>query len=65
MVLIDYNLDKNHPDLDGWLNSKNPFKYGYTDEELKYAYSIMDLLPLKNGMNGIRSQLLKAQKKLY
>jgi hypothetical protein len=63
--IIDYKLDGNNPDLDEWFNSKNPFKYGYKEEELKNAYSMMDLLPLKYGMNAIRGQLLKANKKIW
>jgi hypothetical protein len=63
--LIDYKLDKYNPDLDEWFNSKNAFKYGLTEEELKNAYSMMDLLPLKYGMNAIRGQLLKAKKKIW
>jgi len=62
--IIDYSLDENNPDLDEWFNSKNPFKYVYK-EELKDAYSMMDLLPLKYGMNAIRGQLLKANKKIW
>ena len=63
--IIGYKLDKDNPDLDEWFNSKNAFKYSLTDEELKNAYSMMDLLPLKFGMNAIREQLLKAQKKIW
>ena len=63
--IIDYKLDKDNPNLDEWFNSKNAFKYGLSDEELKNAYSMMDLLPLKYGMNAIREQLLKAQKKIW
>ena len=63
--IIGYKLDKDNPDLDEWFNSKNAFTYSLTDEELKNAYSMMDLLPLKFGMNAIREQLLKAQKKIW
>ena len=63
--IIDYKLDKDNPDLDEWFNSKNAFKYGLSEEELKNAYSMMDLLPLKYGMNAIRGQLLKAKKKIW
>ena len=63
--IIDYKLDKDNPNLDEWFNSKNAFKYGLTEEELKNSYSMMDLLPLKYGMNAIRELLLKAQKKIW
>lgn len=63
--IIGYELDKDNPNLDEWFNSKNAFKYGLTEEELKNSYSMMDLLPLKYGMNAIRGQLLKAQKKIW
>lgn len=63
--IIGYELDKNNPNLDDWFNSKNAFKYGLTEEELKNAYSMMDLLPLQYGMNAIRGYLLKAQKKIW
>jgi hypothetical protein len=63
--IIGYDLDKNNPNLDEWFYSKNAFKYGLTEEELKNAYSMMDLLPLKYGMNAIRGQLLKANKRIW
>ncbi|MCE2893809.1 MAG: hypothetical protein LW721_05190 [Flammeovirgaceae bacterium] len=63
--IIGYELDRDNPDLDEWFNSKNAFKYGLTEEELKNVYSMMDLLPLKYGMNAIRGQLLKANKRIW
>ncbi len=63
--IIGYKLDADNPDLDEWFNSKNPFKFGYKADELKNAYSMMDLLPLRYGMNAIRGQLLKANKKIW
>lgn len=58
-------LDKNNLDIDNWLKSNNPFGYSYSKEQLKYKYSIIDLIPLKYGMNGIRELLLGASKKMF
>jgi hypothetical protein len=65
--MINYDLNKDNPDLDKWLNTKCPFcsEYARAQSKEDEIYSIMDLLPLVNGMNAIRSQMLKANKWIY
>lgn len=60
----NYEIDINNPDLDKFLNTKNIFSSSYVKSQLEEyeKYSLMDLLPLKNGMNAIRRELLSSSK---
>lgn len=60
----NYDIDINYPDLDRFLNTNNVFSSYHVrglfqDDE---KYSLMDLLPLKFGMNAIRRELLFSSK---
>ena len=59
-----YEIDIYNPDLDNFLNTKNVFRSRYERSLLSEdeGYSLMDLLPLKNGMNAIRRELLWSSK---
>jgi hypothetical protein len=56
----NYVIDINNPDLDKFINTKNVFQSYYQRSLLseEEKYSLMDLLPLKYGMNAIRRELL-------
>lgn len=64
---INYPIDVANPNLDEWLNAKSPFSSNFAKAQFKEdeSYSIMDLLPLENGMNAIRSLMLSAEKWIY
>ena len=60
----NYEIDINSPDFDKFLNTKDIFKSYYVRSQLREdeSYSLMDLLPLKYGMNAIRRELLFSSK---
>lgn len=59
-----FEIDIINPDLDKFLNTKDVFKSNYVKSQLSEEehYSLMDLLPLKYGMNAIRRELLFSSK---
>jgi hypothetical protein len=59
-----FEIDIRNPDLNKFLNTKDVFKSYYVRSQLKEfeRYSLMDLLPLKYGMNAIRRELLFSSK---
>lgn len=61
---INYKMDIQNPNLDILLNTKNIFQSHSVRNQLSIdeKYSLMDLLPLKNGMNAIRKELLLSSK---
>ncbi len=59
---IKYEIDVFNPNLDTWLNIKNVFKPNRDNIPKDEGFSLIDLLPLKYGMNAIRHQLIFSSK---
>lgn len=51
-----------NPDLKKWLATKNIFQQNREKIPINEGFSIMDLIPLKNGTNAIKNTLLFALK---
>lgn len=51
-----------NPDLEIWLNTKNIFKPNHDKIPADVGFSLMDLIPLKNGINAFKNTLLFAFK---
>lgn len=61
---MNIEIDYENPNLDSILNTKFIFHPKNEKNQISKMnmFSILDLLPLKNGMNAIRSELIKARK---
>jgi hypothetical protein len=51
-----------NPDLETWLNTKNVFQPNHDKISADEGYSLMDLIPLRNGINAFKNTLLLALK---
>tara|TARA_R110002051_G_scaffold311400_1_gene385389 strand:- start:56 stop:529 length:474 start_codon:yes stop_codon:yes gene_type:complete len=51
-----------NPELNDWLNTKGVFKPNHENIPDNEKYSLMDLVPFKNGTNAIKRELLLALK---
>ena len=54
---INYEIDIHNPNLDDWLKIKNVFKPNRDKIPEDEGYSLIDLVPFRNGMNAIRKEL--------
>jgi len=61
---MNIQIDEKDPDLDPILKPKFLFHPMSVKNQISEdnMFSILDLIPLKNGMNAIRSELIKAKK---
>ena len=57
---LGYFARLGNSDLDTWLNTKNVFQPNRHEIPIDEGFSLMDLIPLKNGINAFKNTLLFA-----